>query len=116
MLGIILSPIELELYFTGDGITQYMFTPVQTILRLIISISTLALSNEFNNKIVLVFFNSLMYVKQYEYLRSKSFHKSLGRSFWQSKHFKMLLFTNLINLIHAPPYFEYQFIMKTLSF
>lgn len=57
-----------------------------------------------------------MYVKQYQYLWNKSFHKHLSRSFWQSDHFKTLLITNLINLIHAPPHFEYQFITTTLHF
>ena len=26
------------------------------------------------------------------------------------------MITNLINIVHAPPYFEYQFIMKTLNY
>jgi hypothetical protein len=34
----------------------------------------------------------------------------------RSPQFKTLIITNLINIIHAPPYFEYQFIMKTLNY
>jgi hypothetical protein len=34
----------------------------------------------------------------------------------RSPQFKTLIITNLINIIHAPPYFEYEFIMKTLNY
>jgi hypothetical protein len=34
----------------------------------------------------------------------------------RSPQFKKLIITNLINIVHAPPYFEYQFIMKTLNY
>ena len=34
----------------------------------------------------------------------------------RSSQFKMMILTNMINILHAPPSFEYQFIMKTLNY
>ncbi len=40
----------------------------------------------------------------------------MKKDFVRSPQFNKLIITNLINIVHAPPYFEYQFIMKTLNY
>lgn len=36
--------------------------------------------------------------------------------FTKSSQFRMALLTNIVNLLHSPPYIEYQFIMLTLHY
>ncbi len=60
--------------------------------------------------------NTLYYQKLYKYHKVRAFKLDFNSSFTTSPYFKLMVLTNLINLLHSPPYFEYQFVMKTLHY
>lgn len=57
----------------------------------------------------------MYYYSCYSYKRLKGFQTLLGETFLSSKEFKYLLLTNLINVVHAPPFFEKQYILKRIG-
>lgn len=83
-----------------------MFTPFQTFLRLMITMTSIGL----------VIMNSVYYHKEYKYQKIKGFKVEINQTFWNSWQLKMFIVTNVVNIIHAPPYFEYQFVMRTLYY
>jgi len=64
----------------------------------------------------LVLFNTIYYQKEYKYQKVRGFKLEFNSSFTQSLYFKVMLVTNFLNIIHTPPYFEYQFKMVTLDY
>jgi hypothetical protein len=49
----------------------------------------------------------LYYQKEYKYQKVRGFKLEFNSSFSHSQQFKLMLLTNLVNIIHTPPYFEY---------
>ena len=60
--------------------------------------------------------NTLYYQKEYKYQKVRGFKLEFNSSFSHSSQFKLMLLTNLVNIIHTPPYFEYQLVMTTLHY
>ena len=58
----------------------------------------------------------MFYYKQYKY--GLKFNESISHSmqFLKSPDFKTMIATNLLNILHAPPYFENQFIIVNLHY
>lgn len=52
----------------------------------------------------------------FKYQKVKGVYDDLKKRFRQSSQFKHMLITNFINLLHPPPFFEYQIIMVTLHY
>lgn len=59
--------------------------------------------------------NSFYYYKTYCYRRMKGFQISLRETFYTSNEFKFLIITNLLNIIHPIPGYDYLFIYESLG-
>lgn len=114
-LSMILGPIELELFFKGDDTHQFAHTPASTALRMMISVLSLGLSKRPLPLNTLVIFNYQVYHLDFRYHKAKGAYDDLKKRFRDSTQFKTMLLTTFINLLHPIPFFEYQFIMRTLN-
>eukprot|EP00347_Sterkiella_histriomuscorum_P010844 403374708 len=55
----------------------------------------------------------LQILEQYSYKRLKGFQISLGETFSRSREYKLMILTNIVNLFHCPPFYDYGFLQKT---
>lgn len=106
VLGLTAGIIECDLFFVGDDGQHYTQTQLTWTLRLFMTVSS----------VILVLGNYFYYLKSYNYRRLKGITSEIGETFRSSREFKIMLLTNLINIVHAPPGFEYQFILKRIGY
>ena len=97
VLGLFAGIIECDLFFEGYEEVHYMQTDLTWTLRLFISVSSC----------ILFVANYFYYYNSYNYRRLKGITSEIGETFRSSREFKMMMLTNLINIIHAPPGVEY---------
>lgn len=130
--GMVIALVEYNFYSSGDGskerpsqeVYEVVFgkfdqegwensliktmnktTPFTTVLRFVVSLSTAVL-------MIPIFFHMKLNFD----LSIQSGKIKYGSSMIKSKHFRTFLIEVFINLIHCPPYLDYEFIYSSMDF